>query len=201
MANTARLCGFRAVGHAGGGVLRVRKYYIPSSDNTAVYPGDVVKLAGSSDADGIYPTVALAAATDNFIGVVAWMEPNRDNLNIGGQYRAASTARYVYVWDDPMTIFIVEASNGTPAVTDVGLNANHAVGTPDTASARSGAYLDFGTEAATSTLGFKILGFASNVDNEVGASARMYVMINKHQLAPGGQYDTGATAVIGTLGT
>jgi hypothetical protein len=81
------------------------------------------------------------------------------------------------------------------------LNINHAVGSPDTATARSGAYLDFNTEATTSTLGFKILGFASNVENEVGASARLYVLINKHQLAPGGQYDAGGTVVVGTLGT
>lgn len=200
MANTSRILGFRPVGHAGGGVLRTRRYFIPSSDNTAVYPGDVVKLAGSSNTDGTAATVTLASAGDGIVGVVAWFEPNRDNLNINGQYRAASTDRYVYVWDDPMIIYVAEASNGTPAVTDVGLNINHATGSPDTASARSGAYLDFGTEAATSTLTFKILGFASNVDNEVGASARMYVMINKSHMAPGGQYDAGATAIIGTLG-
>lgn len=201
MANTSRIVGFRPVGHLSGGVLRTRKYFISSGDPTAVYPGDLVKLAGAADTDGTAATVILAAAADNAVGVVAWFEPNRDNLNITGQYRVASTDRYCYVWDDPNIIFMAEVANGTPAAVDIGLNANHAVGTPSTTSARSGAYIDMGTKATTSTLGFKIIGFASNIDNEVGASARVYVLINKHQLAAGGQYDTGATQVIGTLGT
>jgi hypothetical protein len=201
MANTSRINGLRPVFHMGGGELKTRKYFIPSTDGTAVYPGDVVKLAGSADTDGTAPTIQLASAADSVVGVVAFFEPNRDNLNITGQYRAASTDRYAYVWDDPMIVFVGETSNGTAAAVDVGLNINHATGTPNTATARSGAYLDVGSKAATSTLTFQILAFASNVDNEVAASARLYVKINKHQLAPGGQYDAGGSVVVGVLGT
>lgn len=181
MANTSRIFGFRPVFHLGGAKIQARKYFIPATDGTAVYPGDVVKYAGSSDTDGFYPTVQLASAGDAIVGVVGWFEPNRDNLNIGGQYRVASTARYVYVFDDPMIVFEGEASNGTPAATDVGLNINHATGTPSTTTATSGAYLDFGTEATTAALTFKILGLVSREGNEVGASCKLYVKINNHQ--------------------
>lgn len=183
MANTSRIFGFRPAFHLGGAKIQARKYFIPASDGTAVYPGDVVKLAGSSDTDGFYPTVTLAAAGDPIVGVVGWIEPNRDNLNIGGQYRVASTARYVYVFDDPMIVFEAEAANGTPAATDVGLNANHATGTPSASTSTSGAYIDFGTEATTAALTFKILNILPREGNEVGASAKLHVKINNHQFA------------------
>lgn len=193
MANTSRINGFRPVKTKSGAPWNgmANLYYIPSTDGTAVYPGDVVKLAGSSDTDGVAPTVTLASAGDAIVGVVIGFMPNPDNLNIGGLYRAASTNRYVYVADDPNLIFEVEASNGTPAATDVGLNINHATGSPSATFARSGAYVDFGTEATTSNLTFKIVGFAPKVGNEVGASAKMLVSINLHQRATGGTDDGG----------
>lgn len=201
MANVSRINGFRPVSITGQyNAARISRYFIPSTDGTAVYVGDAVKLAGSSDTDGTAPTVALAAAGDSICGIVVGFAFNPDNLNSSGLYRAASTNRYVFVADDPDQLFEVEASNGTPAVTDVGLNVDLAIGTPNATTGQSGAYVDFGTEATTSTLTFKIRRFSPRVDNEVGASAKLIVSINKHQLAGGGQYDTGATAVIGTLG-
>ncbi len=182
MANTSRINGFRPVRHLQGAHIQSKKYFIPATDGTAVHVGDVVKLAGSSDTDGTASTVALAAAGDAVLGVVVGFMPDPTNLNTSGQYRAASTARYVWVVDDPYVTFEAETSNGTPAATDVGLNVNHAVGTPSTTTAQSGAYLDFGTEATTATLTFKVLSFRSRVDNEVGASAKLEVMINNHQL-------------------
>jgi hypothetical protein len=182
MANTSRISGFRAVKMLNGSHdIPANLYFIPASDGTAVYPGDVVKYAGSSDTEGKYPTVALAAAGDAVVGVVRAFFPDPTNLNVDGLGRAASTARYVWVEDHPDTVFEVEASNGTPAATDVGLNINHAVGTPNTTFDRSGAYIDFGTEATTAALTFKVLGFVSRPDNEVGASAKMLVKINNHQ--------------------
>lgn len=201
MANVSRINGFRPVGVNGQYMAnRVTEYFIPSTDNTAVYVGDPVQIAGSADTDGRAPTITLATAGAKICGVVVGFRPNPDNLNVTGMYRAASTARYALVADDPNQLFEASASNGTPAVTDIGLNINHAVGSPSTTTATSGAYLDFGTEAATSTLTFTLRGFSSRVDNEVGANAKMIVSVNKHQFAVGGQYDTGATADIGVLG-
>ena len=200
MANTSRLRGFTPVKYKTGQPYTgaVRKYFIPSSYGTAVYVGDMVKLAGSADTDGTCPTVNLAAANDSLLGAVVGFAYDPSNLNVSGQYRAASTDRYVYVADSPDLVFEVEASNGTPAATDVGLNASLAVGTPSATTGRSGMYVDFGTEATTSTLELKILGFSPKIDNEVGASAKMLVSINKHQLATGGTDDGGsADGVVG----
>lgn len=203
MANTSRIGGFKPVYHQNGSPYngQATRYYVPATDGTAIYIGDVVKLAGSSDADGFVPTATIAAAADSVLGVVVGVEPNPDNLTVTGTYRAASTARYIWVADAPGLVFEAEVSNGTPAVTDIGLNANHAVGSASTAMGRSGAYIDFGSEATTSTLTFQIRRLVPRVDNEVGASAKVHVVINKHQLAQGGQYDTGAAAVVGVAGT
>ncbi len=185
MANTSRISGFRPVKHSTGAPYngQANLYYFPSTDGTAAYVGDVVKLAGSSDTDGNAPTVTLASAGDAVCGVIVGFLPDPTNLNVAGQGRAASTARYVWVADAPDTVYEVEASNGTPAVTDVGLNINHAVGTPSATFATSGAYIDFGTEATTATLTFKVLSFVARPDNAPGAAAKMLVKINNHQFA------------------
>lgn len=186
MSNVSRINGFRPVRHMKGGHIQSRLYFIPSSDGTAVYLNDVVKLAGSADTPGVAPTCQLAAAGDAVVGVVVGFLPDPTNLNVDGQYRKASTARYCWVVDDPDVVFEAETSNGTAANTDVGLNVNHAVGSPSTTTAMSGATVDVGTKATTATLTFKILEFSSRLDNDdTAASAKVYVKINNHQFGTG----------------
>lgn len=183
MANVSRINGFKPVKHLDGSPYngQASRYFIPAADGTAVYVGEPVKLAGSADTDGTTPTVQRAAAGDAICGVVVSVEPNPDNFNVGGTFRTASTARYVLVADAPDVIYEVETSNGTPGVADVGLNINHAVGTPDTTTGRAGATVDMGTKATTAALTFKIRNFVARPENEVGASAKLHVLINNHQ--------------------
>jgi hypothetical protein len=94
---------------------------------------------------------------------------------------AAGGAGYVLVADSPDIVMEVETSNGTPAVTDIGLNATLATGTRAGTGVSSPATLDVATFAVTSTLNFRLLGFSQKVGNEVGASAKMLVMFNRHQ--------------------
>ena len=185
MANTSRIYGFRPTKHLNGSAFngQVNLYSAPASDGTALYVGDPVKLAGDASTDGAYPTVTRAAAGDAVIGVIVGFDVNRTALDVSGQARAASTLRTVYVADSPDLVYEVETSNGTPATADVGLNVNHAVGTPSATTATSGATIDMGTKNTTATLTFKILGFVARPDNEIGASAKMLVKINNHQLA------------------
>jgi hypothetical protein len=193
MANVSRPNGFRPVKSKSGAPYTgmANLYFIPSTDGTAVYIGDVVKLAGSADTAGTAPTVQLASAGDGVVGVVVGFLPNLADVSVVGTARAASTARYVWVADDPNLVFEAETSNGTPAAVDIGLNINHAVGTPDATMSRSGATIDVGSKGTTSNLTFKTLGFVARVDNEVGASAKMLVSINLHQHATGGGDDGG----------
>jgi hypothetical protein len=193
MANTSRISGFKIVGNLAGkaAVGQTNLYYVASAADE-ILVGDVVKLSGSSDANG-RPGADLCGATDVPIGIVVGivnskLDPNGAmttgsiTLDLPAVAQiAASGAGYVLVADDPDVVMEVEAANGTPAVTDVGLNASHANGTRDATTRTSPAYLDFGTEATTSTLNFQILGFVQRSDNEVGASAKMKVRFNRHQ--------------------
>lgn len=192
MANTSRINGFTVIGTNGGGNNgKVSVYYVASAADE-ILRGDVIKLGGTADANGI-PTADLAGAGDVPIGICVGILPNKYDpagkmttgslvLDVPAATQiAASGAGYILVADDPHIEMEVEASNGTPAVTDIGLNASHANGARTATTATSPAYLDFGTEATASTLNFQILGLVRRVDNEIGASCRLRVRFNVHQ--------------------
>jgi hypothetical protein len=193
VANTSRINGFRPVKHLNGSPYngQANLYYVASAGDE-ILVGDVVKLAGSADANGI-PSVDISGASDVSVGVVVGvmhskfdpvgkMTTGSVSLDLPAQAQiAVSGTGYVLVADSPDIVFEVEASNGTPAVENIGLNASHAVGSRTASTITSPATIDMGTKAATSTLNFKLLGFSQKVGNEVGASAKMLVMFNVHQ--------------------
>jgi hypothetical protein len=189
VANTSKIAGFRPVKHVTGAPYngQCNSYTLLAADGTAVYVGDAVKLSGTADSGyGDKPSITLAAAGDAIIGIVVGFAPLYTDLNITGQARAASTLRTALVCDAPDMIFEVETSNGTPGIVDVGLNLNHAVGTPSASAARSGATVDMGTKAATAALTFKLVGFVARDDNDpAAASAKVLVKVNNHQLSSG----------------
>ena len=193
MANTSRINGFSVVKHQNGSPYngQANLYYVASAADE-ILVGDVVKLGGSSTTSGI-PTADLCGASDVPVGIVVGivnskLDPDGKltsgsiTLDLPGVAQiAASGAGYVLVADSPDIVMEVEAANGTPTANDIGLNASHANGTRTSATYTSPAYIDFGTEATTSTLNFRLLGFARKLDNEIGASARMLVGFNVHQ--------------------
>ena len=193
MANVSRINGFRPVKHLNGSPYngQANIYYVASAGDE-ILVGDVVKLAGSADANGI-PSVDISAAGDVSVGVVVGIMHSKfdpvGKLSTGAvsldlpaaNQIAVSGAGYVLVADSPDVVFEVQTSNGTPAVENIGLNASHANGSRSASTVTSPATIDMGTEATTSTLNFKLLGFAQKVNNEVGADAKMLVMFNVHQ--------------------
>lgn len=193
MANTSRINGFKVVKHTNGSAYngQANLYYV-SSATDEILVGDVVKLAGSSDASGI-ASVDLCGAAEVPVGIVVGLvNPKLDpagKMTTGSitldlpacNQIAASAAGYVLVADAPDIVCEVETSNGTPAVTDVGLNISHANAARTSATVTSPATIDFGTEATTPTLNFRLLGFVQRVGNEVAASAKMLVGFNVHQ--------------------
>lgn len=195
MANVSRITGFRPVKHQNGSPFNGQGnlYYFQSSDATAAYIGDAVKLSGTADPSyGNAPSVTLAAAGDAIVGIIIGFLPNPANLNVDGTGRLASTNRYAWVADATDLVFETETSNGTPGIVDIGLNINHAVGTPSATLAKSGATVDMGTKATTATLTFKLRGFVPRDDNDpAAASAKVWVTINNHQLGA----STGAAGV------
>lgn len=210
MANVDRVNGFRPVKSGTGAPYngQVNLYFIPSTDSTAVFVGDLVKLAGSASTDG-YPTVAQAAAGDVPVGVVVGFLP--ENVTPGGIsngrtpnldtpiHRVASTNRYVLVADDPDLVMVGQEDGvgGALAVTNIGQNASIIVAAGSTVTGASGMEIDSSTAATTRTLVLRLLGFVNSPDNEIGsANAKLLVGFNIHQYRSG--HD--GTAVTGSTG-
>lgn len=188
MANVDTPFGFKPVKHLSGAPWngKANVYYIPSTDNTAVFVGDAVKLAGSADATGKYPTVAQAAATNAICGVVIGFA---DNPYVGvnpdypnRRYRPAATAMYAFVVDDPYVIFEVqEDSTGNSITADmVGLATDIVVGTGSTTTGRSAMELD-SSDTATAAGQCRIMRLVNRDDNELGDYAKWEVLIAEHQ--------------------
>ncbi len=187
MANTSRVNGFKPVKYMNGTPYngQCTMYYIPSSDGTATFVGDLVKLGGTADAKGVRG-VAQAAASDAVIGAVVGIVPSMTNLDTP-QYRAANTAAYVLVADDPNIIFEAQEDGDTDPLemVDAGLNVNFVVGSGSTTTGASGMQIDSNTEGTGATLPLKLLQPVQRPDNELvaagQANTRWLVKINNHQ--------------------
>lgn len=203
MANTSKIRGFIPVKHTNGSPYNGQSniYYIPSSDGTAVFVGDPVKLAADANAQGIQQVTkatAGAAALGVVVGVInTKLDPVAGAMSGGfialdtPVYRPASTGQYVLVCDSPDVVYEVEAVTGANAsysfaVADVGQNADLATVAGSTTTGTSAAALNMATAAATATLQWKILGVVQRPDNEItGASTKVLVKINNAQLGAG----------------
>lgn len=188
MANTSRVNGFKPVKYMNGAPYngQCTMYYVPASDGTAIFVGDLVKLAGTVDGNGIR-AVAQAAATQACVGVVVGIVPSMTNLDTP-QYRAASTEGYVLVADDPAIVFEAQEDGDTDPLemADAGLNVNVVVGSGSTTTGASGMQIDSNTENTTATLPLKLLQPVQRPDNELVSAGQAYtrwlVTINNHQL-------------------
>ena len=190
MANSDTPFGFKPVGHLLGAPWngKVNTYYVPATDSTAIFKGDAVKSAGSADATGKFPSVAQATAGAAIRGVVVGFGDNPytmihpDTPNV--DYRAASTAMYVFVVDDPFIIFeIQEDSVGAAlAVTEVGLSTNIVVGSGSTSTGKSAMELDSSDTGTDTTGQCKILRVVDREDNALGDNCKWEVTIIEHEM-------------------
>ncbi len=182
MANADNPNGLKWVRTLSGGphTAQLRTFEHPSSDGTAVYVGDLVKMSGTANSDGV-PTAIQAAATDTVIGVVVGLEPKYGSLEIN--YVEASTARNMYVCVDPHAVYEIQedSTGGNIAVTAVGNNADVVVGSGSTTTGSSGMELD-SSDVKTATAQLRILQLVQREDNAVGDNANWEVMINEHRL-------------------
>lgn len=207
MANTPRARGLKPVQDLSGGAWmgKATPYYMNANSGGAAGAaacgiGSVVAITGANDESGNglrvvrtfnngYMTAGEATATASIasipVGVVVGFDLDPTNLNLAGTYRAISTARLVYVCDDPDALFeIQEDSNGaqgglSPA--SVGLNATVTSETVSTTTGLSNIELDTSAVAATASFPLRILAFARRVDNEVSSSyAKVIVKFTRH---------------------
>lgn len=188
MANVNAPNGLRPVGTIGsaGYTGRIEKFYVPSTDSTAIGIGDPVYLTGTADADGI-PVAArfTSAATGQTVGVMVGIVPVPTDLTL--QYRKASTAQYVLVDTDPNTVYEVQDSDTTTttalAATDVGSTCSLVMGTVDTTTGNGKTVLNATTAATTTTLAVQILRLSPKVNNAIGSYAKWLVKLNNSQYA------------------
>jgi hypothetical protein len=193
MANADTPFGLRPIRHKSGapynGAFNV--YYLPAGTGGDYFIGDpVIKTstanavaAGTAFPIGTLPEIvkATVGTTNRITGVIVGFAPDPDGL--GRIYRPASTARVVYVCDDPDIVFEIQA-DGVVAVTDIGLNAVLIyTNGGSTVTGLSGAELDTGTTTAmNTTVGFQLAihRLVNRQDNEIGAFAKLEVTINNH---------------------
>lgn len=186
MANINAPFGLKLVkGIPGTGSETMVRCYIPSTDANAVFIGDTVKVAGSADASGFHPTVAVCAAGNPIFGVVQevfQVDGLGSSANYYRSHRPASTAMYVNVCVDPNALYEVQAS-GSIAATDIGLNADLSMATAgNTSFGISGQKLDVAAMDTTATRQVKIMGLAKGAENEIGNYAKLIVKLNNAQL-------------------
>lgn len=192
MANVNKVNGFRPVSTLTGAAWngQITRYVSVTGDSTILAVGDLVKLDGATGV-GEYAGirgVTRAAAGDAVVGAVVGFDVNPANLDTP-QVRAASTARYVYVVDDPNALFVAQEDGDTTpiAMASVGLNANIIVAAASTITGASGMQIDSSTASTTATLPLKLIAPLAVSDNELTTSGQSYtrwvVKINNHQLA------------------
>lgn len=169
----------------GSFVGALNAYHVPATDSTAIGMGDLVKLAGSSKPDGTLATITKAATANAVIGVVMGFAGHPDTVNL--RLRPASVAMDLLVLDDPNAEFLIKEDSVGGALTagSTGQNVNVATGTPNTATGRSGSFIDSSTAGVGATLQLKLLGIDNTPQNALGDNANWRVKINNHQLGTG----------------
>lgn len=186
MANSDTPFGLVPIGRNGGTYDgSVNLYYIPSTDGTACAVGDAVKLAGSADSRGV-PTIARATAGDIPVGIIVGFVPVSTALDVP-DYRAASTARYAQVADDPDIFFVIQEDSvgGALDAASVGLNADMVFAAPSATTGISNVELDSSTALDTATLDLQIIRLWDAADNAIGTNAKWVCKFNTHQYAKG----------------
>lgn len=180
MANLDTPFGLKAINSVGSSYAgQVTQYFVPASDSTAIFVGDPVVKTGTANTDGMpIATKATAGAGNAITGVVVSVSYDGDDLQ--STYRKASTDRIVFVDDAPQTRFVVQA-DGAVAVTDIGNNADLVfTNAGSTVYGVSGVELDSTTFGTGATKQVKVVGLYDQIDNEIGANAKLIVTINNH---------------------
>lgn len=191
MPNTDTPRGLKPVGDLNGSPWngKARLYYVPASDSTAIYLGGLVKPGGTADAEGV-PSVTGNVSTGNaVVGVVVGFDPSMGagaNGRDSTIYRAASTERYVYVCDDPNTLFeIQEDGEGSVlAATNMWMAADITGFTSgSTTTGYSSIEIDSSTATASGdgTEDVLIVAFKRTPENELGSQwSKWIVRLNNH---------------------
>ena len=194
--------GLEPIRQANGGTIRNNNfvdgngYRIAATAPSAYFEGDTCSLAsgllvqdiGSGDTGAVVGVFWGAEYADNSSGDVRFVRSIAASTVAKANFKA-------YVYDDPYTIFKMQADQAGSALTsaDVGANAQNLTGSGSTVTFKAGSSLDSSTAANTqnSTLQaypFQILGSAETdlSYSALGTTMDILVKINTHSW---GRYD------------
>lgn len=174
-----------------------RLYAIANDSSNTYAIGDVVKVAGGSDTQGI-AYVNKAASTDIPVGVIVGFRVSDPGVSLVGNTLALNTLylplssglRYAFVVDDPAVIFEVESDATGVAAADVFKNTGLTITANQTTLGQSqplsNTVLNSSSILATSASGslalpLQIIGLNQVENNDPGAYASVLVKWNKHQ--------------------
>ena len=194
--------GLEPIRQANGGTIRNNNfvdgngYRIAATAPTAYFEGDTVSLSsgllvqdiGSGDLDAIVGVFWGAEYADNSSGDVKFVRSIAVSTVAKAQFKA-------YVYDDPYTIFKIQADQAGTALTsaDVGAVAQNLTGSGSTVTFKAGSSLDSSTASNTQNATqqnypFQILGSAETdlSYSALGTTMDVLVKINTHSW---GRYD------------
>lgn len=184
MANVSAPKGLIPVRHLNGSPWNglTVPFLCPSSDGTAIFIGDIVKMMGNSGAAGLvvggYDCEGMAMVNRDTtgtscpyaVGVVVGFSP--DPTNLMNKHRVASTNRVAHVVVDPTVVYeIQEDAVTTPvAAASVGLLAAYTTTAGSATTGVSAIALDSDSVNTTVTLPLKILGLSKKVGNALNTA-------------------------------
>lgn len=182
MANRDAPNGFRVAQHfAGGTPGRLNRYNIASAYDTAIFTGDIVVPVNTSKniARPAAATNRPQGVMDGVYYVLADGTPKFEKYWPASQATQTGSVREALVYDDPNTVFEVQASAAF-ALADIGAFADYTIGSGNTLTGMSTDELDSSSIGSGATL--KILDYVRYPDNEVGDNAKLLVSLAIHYL-------------------
>ena len=175
MANSNTPFGFQQWSGTGSAPTYEQVTAIIPYNGSAIYNGDpVIVTANGTIAVGAPGTTQLAGI---FIGCKYLSVSQRrviwNNFWPGSDVASSQTVE-AYIVNDPNAKFICQTDSTGAAQTDVYANVNFAIGSPNTTSGVSGAYLNMSTTGVTATLPFRIEQLVTQPPGAPGTESGAY---------------------------
>ena len=174
MANTNAPFGFRQYSGTGSAPTYEQVVMtIASNNTTAIYFGDpVVPLNTGYISQASSNSVQIAGI---FVGC-KYLSTSQKRTVWSNYWPGSDASANVeaYVVNDPNAKFVAQGDATGIAFADINANIGFAIGTGNSATGISGAYLDTSTLNTTNTLPFRVVGLVQNPPGSAGTESGAY---------------------------
>lgn len=185
MANRDRPAGFQVARHLTGGMPnRLSRYHIEPGLAANIFRGDAVIPTATSKRITVpgADDVRLQGVFQGCTFILPDGEPKYEKVWTSGQTVQSGSTPDAFVYDDPDTLFMVQA-DGEVAAADIGAFADVTRGAGNALTGLSGHELKSSSIGAGTNL--KIYELAPYPDNAFGTNAKVIVKIVLHYLGGG----------------